>query len=65
MITGLEFQSRTLPLLSVFFKNCPLLKYAPEGHVKVGGARGGAMVETLRYKQEAAGSIPDGVIGIH
>jgi hypothetical protein len=28
------------------------------------GARGGAVVEALRYKQKAAGSIPDGVIGI-
>jgi hypothetical protein len=29
-----------------------------------GTARGGAVVETLRYKLEGAGSIPDGVIGI-
>jgi hypothetical protein len=28
------------------------------------GARGGAVVEALRYKLEGHGSIPDGVIGI-
>jgi hypothetical protein len=28
------------------------------------GARGGAVVEALRYKPEGPGSIPDGVIGI-
>jgi hypothetical protein len=28
------------------------------------GARGGAVVEALRYKPEGRGSIPDGVIGI-
>jgi hypothetical protein len=28
------------------------------------GAHGGAVVETLRYKPEGRGSIPDGVIGI-
>jgi hypothetical protein len=28
------------------------------------GARGGAVVEALRYKPEVLGSIPDGVIGI-
>jgi hypothetical protein len=27
-------------------------------------ARGGVVVEALRYKPEVAGSIPDGVIGI-
>jgi hypothetical protein len=27
-------------------------------------ARGGAVVEALRYKPEGRGSIPDGVIGI-
>jgi hypothetical protein len=27
------------------------------------GASGGAMVETLRYKPEGRGSIPDGVTG--
>jgi hypothetical protein len=28
------------------------------------GARGGAVVEALRYKLEGRGVIPDGVIGI-
>jgi hypothetical protein len=28
------------------------------------GARGGVVVKALRYKQQVAGSIPDGVIGI-
>jgi hypothetical protein len=28
------------------------------------GARGGAVVEALRYKQKVAGWIPDDVIGI-
>jgi hypothetical protein len=28
------------------------------------GARGGAVVEALRYKPEGHGLIPDGVIGI-
>jgi hypothetical protein len=30
----------------------------------ISGARGGAVVEALRYKPEGQGSIPNGVIGI-